>query len=120
MDLMKDEVIVYETRILRSSCIALIFVGIIASFAIIGIPLLIYWIHTWFKRIILTNKRFIIKGWFSTNEIRLDKIETVSKSGLTYTVKISGSGGSKMRVQNVENPQKLVNEIHEALDLLKK
>ncbi len=115
---MKDENILYETRPLPSTAWLLIFFWLILSIILIGIPIFIAGLSMLNTRIVVTNKRFTVKSWFSTKEMRLDKIESVEKK-IWYNVAIYGSGGSKIQVQTKDS-NILVNELHEALDKLKK
>lgn len=118
MDLMKDEKIVYETRPLPSTAWMLIILGIISAFLIVGIFIFIAGLSMLKTRIVLTNKRFAVKSWFSTKEMRLDKIESVEKK-FWYNVMIYGSGGNKIQIQT-KDWNTLVNEIHDALDKIKR
>lgn len=115
---MKDEKILYETKPMNSLGIIAIIVGICLLVVFIGVIFIVIGISSLKTRIIITNKRFAVVSWFSTKEMRLDKVESVEKSFGSKVV-VWGSGGSKLIVQ-VDKPGVLVNELHDALDNLKK
>lgn len=120
MQLMKDEEIIYETRVWRWVGWFWIVFWIITLLAFIGVIFIVVWAYMLSKRYILTNKRFIIKTWFSSKEMRIDKIESFNKKGLLWTVIIHGTWSGTLNVTNVEKPQELLNHIHRAIDNLKK
>lgn len=122
MELMKDEHLVYETHVSR--VVTVIFIVLWLLFyktPVVALLLIIYAVFVYQKKFILTNKRFIKKTWFSSNEMRLEKIETVKKKGITWSwVEIHGTWSGKIVAKSINNPQKLINEIHQALDNLRK
>lgn len=77
---MKDEKIAYETHVSRIVPIIYVILGLLFYKApVFAVFLIVYALFVHQKRFILTNKRFIKKTWFSSNEMRIEKIETVEK-----------------------------------------
>lgn len=122
MDLMKDEHIVYETHV--SYIVPIAYVLLWMAFyqaPVVAVLIIIFGISVFMRKFILTNKRFVKKTWFWTNEMRLEKIETVKLKGLLWSwVEVCGTGSGKIVAKSINKPQKLVNEIHQELDNIKK
>lgn len=78
MELMQDEHVIYETKPGKGAAIFLIVIGIVTLFIFIGIAFIIGGIIVLKIRYILTNKRFIKKTPFSSDEVRLEKIESMN------------------------------------------
>lgn len=122
MELMKDEHIIYETHVSYIvSALYFIFALLFFKYPVFMVLVIIYSVSVFQRKFILTDKRFIKKTWFSSNEMRLEKIETVKKKGVFWSgVQIHWTGSGKIVAKSIDNPQKLINEIHQALDNLKR
>lgn len=114
MELMKDEKIIYETWPGKGTAIFLIIIGIITLILFIGAAFIIYGFWVLKIRYILTNKRLIRQTPFSSNEIRLEKIESMNVTWGGSRVLITWTGWHKIDVWGIKDWQNLVNLIHES------
>ena len=83
---MKDEHIIYETHVSYIvSALYFIFALLFFKYPVFMVLVIIYSVSVFQRKFILTDKRFIKKTWFSSNEMRLEKIETVKKKGVFWS-----------------------------------
>ena len=120
-----DEKIVFRVNFHWLYTAVAMFSLVILGWVLIGIPIFLYMmIVKWTTERVLTKFRFIKKtGWIKrkTEEIRVDRMEEINLDQSIFqrifnagNVYISGTGGSKINMQWIDNPldfQKKLNDL---------